>query len=215
MAGARGGGESESEHCFGGAAARQLVSNKAEPDVSVAAADPDARGLSAGRVLGVDEKAGKAPLPLSATPETAWRALGWFGLLIALVALVDLVLNAYPLAFGSPEWEFSVVSGTMASLPLFSIGLAGMLGSQLARGRRIGIWVVSVLLLVFAVLIGAGCTMFALDVPLALKATAGGPAALVIKKTIVRTAVMGIGFGGGYLIAAVASIRHVTRRRMP
>ncbi len=184
--------------------------------MSVASANAESKGLAAGLVLDADEKAARAARdvePLTASPDRGWRAIGWFGLLIAAIAFVDLVLNLYPAAWSSPEWEFGTIARTLGSLPLFSIGMAAILGSYLARGRRIGILVTSILLVAFALLILGAWTVFTLDVPMALNAAGSGPASLVIKKTIVRTTSMGLGFGAGYLIAAVASFRHIKRRK--
>jgi hypothetical protein len=54
--------------------------------------------------------------------------------------------------------------------------------------------------------------LFLSDVPLALKASAATPMVYTIKKSIIRTSVMALGFGAGYLAAAVVSFRYLFRR---
>jgi hypothetical protein len=47
---------------------------------------------------------------------------------------------------------------------------------------------------------------------LALKASAASPMVVTIKKSIIRTSVMAIGFGVGYFSAVVVSFRYLFRR---
>jgi len=129
-----------------------------------------------------------------------------------MIGAGDTALHWYPLALGSPEWEFGTVATTMATLPMPTMGLAAILGSLLARGARRGIVTMAVVLLVLGLAVLAAYGLFLLDVPLALKA-ATGPAALPLKKAIVRTTVMALGFGIAYVLAAIGSLRHVSKRR--
>lgn len=162
--------------------------------------------------LAIKEPEVGATPPLRPAPRTAWRELGWFGLLIAVVGLVDLGVNWYPIRFGSPEWEFGTIATSIGSLPLITMGLAALLASFLARGRRWGILTMGAVLLVLGVAVLALLAVFALDVPLALKASARSPAALVLRKTIVRTALLGLAFCLGYLAAGIGSIVSTKRR---
>lgn len=132
-------------------------------------------------------------------------------MLLAVSGVCDLALHWYPLAFRSPEWEFGTVATSVASLPLPTIGLAGILGSFLARGIRWGVVTTATVLLVLGVAVLAAYLLFLLDVPLALRA-ATGAAALPLKKAMVRTTVMGLGFGVGYIVAAVVAFRHLSAR---
>ncbi len=152
------------------------------------------------------------PVRGSPAPRTAWRELGWFGLLIAIVGLIDLAVNWYPVRFGSPEWEFGTIAGTMGSLPLMTIGLAALLASLLARGRRWGVMTTAVVLLVLGAALVALMAIFALDVPLALKAAAHSPAGPALRKTIIRTGLLGLVFSLGYLAAGVGSVVSTKRR---
>jgi hypothetical protein len=155
----------------------------------------------------------KALNPISVTaPRTAWRLLGWFGLLLAVVGFIDVALQWYPASFKSPEWEFGTVAGSVATLPLLTIGLMSLLASFLARGHRSGVMAMAVVFAVLLVLVVGAFLLFLSDVPLALKASSPTPMAVTIKKSIVRTSVMAIGFGVGYLSAVVVSFRYLFRR---
>jgi hypothetical protein len=165
---------------------------------------------SAPRVLVQRDKKALDPISVSA-PRTAWRLFAWFGLVLALVGFVDVALQWYPLAFQSPEWEFGTVSVSIASLPLLTIGSTILLASFLARGVRSGVVTMSVVFTFLALGVAFCLFVFLTDVPLALRA-GRGPEALTLKKSIVRTTVMGLTFGAGYLIAAVTSFRYLLRR---
>jgi len=155
----------------------------------------------------------KALNPITvAAPRTAWRLLGWFGLLLAAVGFVDVALQWYPASFKSPEWEFGTVAGSLATLPLLTIGLMSLLASFLARAERAGVVTMAVVFAVLLLFVVGSFLMFLSDVPLALKASAATPMVYTIKKSIIRTSVMAIGFGAGYFAAAVVSFRYLFRR---
>lgn len=157
-------------------------------------------------------EAGTGSAPLRASSATAWQAIGWFGLLLGLIGLADALINWYPLAWRSAEWEFATIATTFGALPLVTMGLAALLGSFLARGVRWGVVTMAVVLLLTGLVVFALLGLFALDVPLALKASAGSPASLAIRRGVARTAVLGLGFGMGYLAAAIISFRSLRRR---
>ena len=159
----------------------------------------------------IDQRKARGTRP-APSGQAAWRALGWFGGLFVAIGLADSGLHWYPLAFASPEWEFSAVSMSFGALPLLSIGFAALLASLLARGVRWGIITTAAVLIVLALLIGAAYVLFLSDVPLALRA-ATGPAGLTLKKAIARTSVMGIGFGTAYFVAGVVALRHSLTER--
>jgi hypothetical protein len=157
----------------------------------------------------------KALNPISVTaPRTAWRLLGWFGLLLAVVGFMDVALQWYPTSFKSPEWEFGTVTASFATLPLLSIGLMSMLASYLARAERGGVVAMAIVFSILLVLIVGALLLFLSDVPLALKASAQSAPQVVLtmEKSIVRTSVMAIGFGTAYFVAVVVSFRYLFRR---
>ena len=150
---------------------------------------------------------GRARDPLTlAAPRTAWRLFGWFGVLLVVIGGSDIVSLWYPPAFNSPEWEFGTAAVTIASLPLFTIGVVVLLASFLARGRREAAIGMGASFALLFLLVGGVLVLFALDVPLALRVPAG-PALTVIKKTIVRTALMGASYEIAFLAAAALAFR--------
>lgn len=151
----------------------------------------------------------KARDPITrAAPNTAWRLFGWFGLLLVIVGGSDIVSQWFPTAFKSPEWEFGTAAVTIASLPLLTIGLTIMLAGFLARGKREGVLTMGVVFLLTFLFVGAVLALFALDVPLALRAPVG-PALTAIEKAMVRTAIMGVAYEIAYFAAVLLSFRYV------
>jgi hypothetical protein len=146
-----------------------------------------------------------------AAPKTAWRYAGWLGLVLVVVGGIDIALRWYPTSFRSPEWEFGTIGITIASLPLFSIGLVMVLASSLARASKVGAQVLAGVFSLLAVLLLAILMIFLLDVPLALKAP--DPRVLLeIKKTVLRTLIMGLAFEILFVSSAVLSFRYIFRR---
>ena len=150
--------------------------------------------------------------PVRPASGTAWRVIGWFGFVLAAIGLADALVNWYPVALGSPEWEFGTISATFGALPLVTMGLAALLGSVLARGSRAGVIAVSLFVLLAGLAVLALYLLFLSDVPMALRATAGKLGGLPIRRGIARTSILGVGFGVGYLAAALVSLMSLRRR---
>lgn len=142
----------------------------------------------------------------------AWKVIGWFGLLLVAIGLGDGLVNWYPMGWGSPEWEFGTIATTFGALPLVTMGVAALLGSVLARGSRTGVIAVGVFVLLAGLAVLGLYALFMTDVPIALQASARTPAALAIRRGIVRTSILGLGFGVGYLAAALVSLLSLRRR---
>jgi hypothetical protein len=87
-----------------------------------------------------------------------------------------------------------------------------MLASYLARAERAGVVAMSIVFSILLVLIAGAFLLFLSDVPLALKAATQTPVVLAMKKSILRTSVMALGFGAAYLVAVVISFRYLLRR---
>jgi hypothetical protein len=163
---------------------------------------------SRARVLadaGRQRRADLAPLP--GAPEKAWRAIGWFGLLLAIVGFGDLGLLWFPFRLGSAEWEFGTIAASLAGLPLPTMGLAFLLAAGLGLGQRGLIRATAWSLLALAFLILAGYVVFLTNVPLALK---GAPeaVALSVKRAVVKTTLLGLGFPAAYILLAIGTLRH-------
>lgn len=146
-----------------------------------------------------------------ADPDAGWRILGFLGLLLAVVGLVDVLLNLYPPAFDSPEWEFGTVTRMLTSLPLPTVGFAGMAAWAFARGGKKSRIAVAVAAFAVMLLIAGLYLLFLLNVPLAWQATSG-PQGSAIIRSIARTSVMGVGFGIGYLAVGIALVRSLKPR---
>lgn len=155
------------------------------------------------------------PIAVSA-PRAAWRMLGRFGVLLAVIGGIDIVLHWYPPAFKSPEWEFGTAATTLGALPLPTMGLVAVLASGLARAVRANLVAMAVIFSILTLFVFSALLVFMLDVPLALNAVSAAnvppQAATELKRTIARTVVMGLGFGSLYLYGAIVSIRFLLRR---
>ena len=145
---------------------------------------------------------------MSSDADAAWRGLGWFGLLLAMLGAGDILLAWYPPGFGLIEWEFGTISSSIAGLPLVTVGLAALFGTSLARGRRWLVRTVGLLLLLAAVVVLAALALFLTDIPIALQ-TVTNPALIGIKKAIVKTLFLGAGFAFSYLIAGIITLRRL------
>ncbi len=156
----------------------------------------------------MQDSASKAP-PILGSTARSWSIFGWFGLLLALIGLGDALVNWYPLAFQSPEWEFGTIATTFGSLPLLTMGLAALAASFVARGARWRVIAMAVVFLVLGLLVLGLLGVFASDVPLALRATRGSPGALAIRRAVVRASILGGGFSVGYLAGAVLMFRYL------
>lgn len=141
-----------------------------------------------------------------ASPVAGWRAVGWFGFLLAIVGLTDIALVWYPLGFGNPTWEFAVVDQSFANLPLLTMGLAALLASTLALPGRMATRVVASGILLLALGLWAAFALYLLNVPIVL-GMAPPEVAIGVKKAIVKTTVMALAFPGSYLVAAIAAVR--------
>ncbi len=162
------------------------------------------------RILIKDEE--RQHLPAMPNSPAAWGLIGWFGLLLFVIGSADAAVNFYPMAWGSPEWEFGTVASVLGALPLISMGLAALLGAMLGRGSRGGVISISILVLLAGLAVLGLYVLFLTDVPLALRASAKSPAAFAIRRGILRTSILGLGFGFGYLAAGTLALLSLRRR---
>jgi hypothetical protein len=129
----------------------------------------------------------------------AWSILRIFGVIFIFAGGIDLALLWYPARMGVAEFEFVTISQFVAGLPVLTTGLVALalvaLGTENRRMRvGVGIGVVLMLVLLFALLI-----LFALTVPVALKAQLNPDIRTGVKKSILRTTVQFGTYGLGYL----------------
>jgi hypothetical protein len=145
---------------------------------------------------------------LSAAPDFAWLLFGWIGVTFAAVGGVDVLLTWYPAHFGNAEWEFGTVTASLNGLPLFTMGLALLLGAQVAQGWRLGVRIVAALFLVVAVLIVLAAVLWATNVPLALQAVPDSVVKTGLEKAVVKTAVQAVAYPVGFVWIALKALGH-------
>jgi len=160
------------------------------------------------QILTVDRKTAPRPAQHASSPR-AWRTVAWFGAAIAVIGLAEAAVYLYPWGFGSREWEFGVSAQLLGSLPLPTIGLAAMLAAAHALGSRRGLLGMAIRLGMLGLVALALLVLFWLVVPLAMQTPAAGQA--VIRQTIMRATIAGVGFGLLYVGAAITSLMRVTR----
>jgi hypothetical protein len=117
-----------------------------------------------------------------------WYLLGWAGWVFLLGGMLDIGLAWIPFHLGNPEWEFGTVTQSLQALPVPFLGAALIIAAGIARNRlwwaRIGV-IVLALMALCVVLSGV---LYALNVPLALRAVKQPQVLFGLKKAIVRTA---------------------------
>src|SRR5262249_38628973 len=93
------------------------------------------------------------------------------GVVFSIAGWTDIVLFYWPSRFGNTEWEFGTIAQTFDAMPLPTLGFGLLATGILARGGSI-VW--SRTMSVACAAIGVACAVaalvFALDVPVALKA---------------------------------------------
>lgn len=160
------------------------------------------------RVL-TTESIGRRAAPVLPRPALAWAVLGWFGVLAVIIGGFDILLAWYPLRTGNPAWEFGIINLTIWSLPFPTTGLVFLLAAGIALESRWRIRLAAIVMLVLALSIVGMLALYGLTVPIALR---GSPAPVLpeIKKSIVKTAFLGLLFAGLYIALAVTALK---RRR--
>jgi hypothetical protein len=140
------------------------------------------------------------------------RLVLFAGIFIILLGWVDILVSWFPLGFGSPEWEFGVVSATVDGLPLSTLGLVmtllGAAASESRRGLQLAlVWATWV----FVVLVVCG-VLYALTVPVALGVL--GPEGLQapLGRAVVKTSTLLLAYLGFYGWMGLQAIRHLWGR---
>ena len=138
----------------------------------------------------------------------AWSLLAWLGLAYFIMSFVDLALGWYPMRFGSPEWEFGTISGTVSALAIPTLALYLMLGSTIARERTKLAKAVAIVMIVFAIALPALGIFYLTNVPIALKSTATNDVAhFGMKKAILKSLMLFAGYEVLYVVGAVQGLR--------
>lgn len=149
---------------------------------------------------------GVATTTASAAAQTGWTILARLGLVLGIVGFADFLLVFYPGRFGDPTWEFAAIDAAFSSLPVLTIGLTLMMAAGAARGAVKSVRMCAAFAVVLAVAILALMLMYATNIPLALRLS---PKEVLpgIYKSIIRTVLMAVVFGAGYIIAGMTAWR--------
>ena len=142
-------------------------------------------------------------------PAAAWRLLGILGAVFVLVGGIDTLLIWYPLSFGTPEWEFGSITASLDGLPVPTMGLVLLMASALHSGSVRLAKIVAVLMLILAVVILLAAVLYAINIPLALRAVqnAGPVATQGMKKSIIKAAVQVLSYPAGYVLMAMRTFK--------
>ena len=129
--------------------------------------------------------------PSTSGPASFWTVIAVTGLAIGLIGWADVALLWWPLGFGSPAWEFGVISATFDALPLATVGLALVVIGALATGRRRVARVLAVLCAIGALKLIAIFGIYLLDIPMALEA-AGELGHSAMLRSIAKTSIFAL-----------------------
>lgn len=138
---------------------------------------------------------------------------GLAGILFLVVGVTDVVTQLFPLALGSPEWEFGTYSSIMDSLPLVTMGVGFLAVFAIARNQRVLAKVTGIIFIGLALFVFAGAFIYATDVPQALKVNPRSPVQTGIKKAVSKTALQSTIYPIAFLWAGVFALRHSTKAR--
>ena len=134
---------------------------------------------------------GDAREQLAGTTNDAWLLAAVAGAVFLAVGIVDTVLTFIPSAFGSTEWEFGTVTASLNGLPLPLLGAALIAAAGVARGWRLMVRVLAVLLILAGLTVVALGVLYLTTLPQALQAAgqAGGVGPIGIKRAAAKTLV--------------------------
>lgn len=140
-------------------------------------------------------------ISVSESQLSAWRVLGWIGLVFLVVGGMDFVLVWSPTNFASREWQFGSVTQSFNGLPilLLGIGLLTVAGEQAERAAFQWLGTGGAALLLLAVV--GGFVLWLSNVSLAMT-TVPDNLARGVQEAIVKTAVQSVAYTAalGYLL---------------
>ncbi len=115
--------------------------------------------------------------------------VGLTGVMFAVIGGAELVTQIFPMALGSPEWEFGTYSSVMDSMPLFLMGL-GFLGAYaVTRSMTVLARVLGIVFVLLALFVLAGAFLYSTNLPQALRMNPGSPMQTGMKKAVVKGAI--------------------------
>jgi hypothetical protein len=139
--------------------------------------------------------------------------VGLTGILFAIVGGTELVTQIFPMALGSPEWEFGTYSSVMDSLPLLTMGMGFLAVYAVARNQPILGRVIGILFILLALFILGGAFLYATNVPQALRMSPRTPIQTGIKKAVAKAALQSTIYPIAFLWLGTFALRNTGRSR--
>ena len=139
--------------------------------------------------------------------------IGLTGIIFAIIGGAELATQIFPLALGSPEWEFGTYSSMMDSMPLFVMGLGFLAVFAVARTHSVLARVLGIIFILTAVFILAGAFLYATNVPQALRMNPGSALQTGMKKAVTKGALQTTIYPVAFLWLGVFTLRHGGRSR--
>lgn len=113
---------------------------------------------------------GTGRVPQGPSPEAAANAGFWFGLLIAIPGWIDVLMLYSAPRWASIDWEFGTITSTFDALPLGTVGLVLAALGAVGSGRPVSLKLMALLSALLLLALGAAAVIFALDIPVVLRA---------------------------------------------
>jgi hypothetical protein len=137
--------------------------------------------------------------------------IGVAGILFAIVGGAELATQIFPMALGSPEWEFGTYSSMMDSMPLFLMGLGFLAVFAVARSHAILLRILGIIFVLVALFILGGAFLYATNVPQALKMYPGTALQTGMKKAVTKGALQSTIYPIAFLWLGVFALRNSGR----
>jgi len=95
----------------------------------------------------------------------AWGSAAVAGTAFSAAAGADIALRLYPFGFGEPLWEATTMIVALDRMPLVLLGIGLLLGAAIAQSRRIGLFALAAVTVLFAIATGFAAFLLATAVP--------------------------------------------------
>jgi hypothetical protein len=149
--------------------------------------------------------------PVRDHPFDPFVIVGVAGILFVIIGGTELVTQLFPMALGSPEWEFGTYSSMMDSMPLFLMGLGFLAVFAVARSHPVLLRILGIVFILVALFVLAGAFLYATNVPNALKMYPGTPLQTGMKKAVTKGALQSTIYPIAFLWLAVFAFRNSGR----
>jgi hypothetical protein len=146
-------------------------------------------------------------------PVDPFILIGLAGILFTVVGLSNLAFILFPMALGTPEWEFGTYSSLMDNLPLFTMGLGFLAVFAVARAHRVLARILGIVFILYALFIFAGAFLYATNVPLVLRVGSRSAIQTGLKKAVTKGTLQSVVYPIAYLWLGIFSLRHSVKPR--